>query len=114
MSCAVVRVVGRWLLALTLTSPSLASLLDTFLQLSDAEQLTVTLRAGDVVLLATDGVFDNLFTAEIEEHVNNDRQLRVLSRVACGEDVKVSGNCRFTHYRAATHFFGRKELAHCR
>ena len=29
------------------------------------------LKSGDIVLLATDGILDNLFTAEIEEVVNS-------------------------------------------
>jgi hypothetical protein len=61
----------------------------------------VTLQLGDLLLLATDGVFDNLHLPELSSLVSENVQLTVLSRVVCGEPVKVGAVGRWTRARQA-------------
>lgn len=47
---------------------------------SDAQKHSMELRDGDIIVLATDGLWDNVFTEHIVEIVNSDKELENVTR----------------------------------
>ncbi|GFP90909.1 probable protein phosphatase 2c 55 [Phtheirospermum japonicum] len=83
-----------------------------------AEEMAVAVKAGDVVVVGTDGLFDNVFPEDIESTVEfclenkyePDITAWVLGNTACRNSMDVGATCPFevaAHEAGVEHFGGK-------